>query len=162
MWVLIEANGYGLTPENLDKLKDSGVDSFWLDIKAFDGEVYRKLCGTTNKWVLNAPSEIVERDFVLEVLTLFIPDWVETDQIEKIARLVHQASPDIPFTILAFFPAYKMKKARAPTLSEMMDAFHKVKKTGLKNVKLGNCGVFIKTNQDWEILLNEVGKEGIG
>ena len=34
MWVLIESNGYGLTPQNLDKLKNSGVDSFWLDIKA--------------------------------------------------------------------------------------------------------------------------------
>lgn len=162
MWVLIETNGYGLTPENLDKMKDSGVDSFWLDIKAFDDEVYRKLCGTTNEWVLKAPSEIVKRDFMLEVLTLFIPDWVETDQIEKIARVVHEANPDIPITILAFFPAYKMKRARAPTLPEMLDVFHKVKNTGLKNVKLGNCGVFTKTNQEWEKLLNEVGKEGIG
>jgi pyruvate-formate lyase-activating enzyme len=35
LWVLIETNGYGLTPQNLDLLKDSGVDAFWLDIRAF-------------------------------------------------------------------------------------------------------------------------------
>ncbi|MCK5194911.1 MAG: hypothetical protein KAQ71_13950, partial [Desulfobulbaceae bacterium] len=35
LWVLIETNGYGLTPQNLDYLQDSGVDAFWLDIKAY-------------------------------------------------------------------------------------------------------------------------------
>lgn|GEM_PF-4766893 len=34
LWVLVETNGYGLTPKNLDML--SAVDSFWLDIKAYD------------------------------------------------------------------------------------------------------------------------------
>ena len=73
MWVLLESNGYGLTPQNLDRLKASGVDSFWLDIKAYDGEVYKKLCGTTNDWILKSPAAIIKREFVLEVLTLFIP-----------------------------------------------------------------------------------------
>jgi pyruvate-formate lyase-activating enzyme len=36
--VLLETNGYGLTPQNLDYLQTSGVDAFWLDIKAFDSE----------------------------------------------------------------------------------------------------------------------------
>ncbi|MBW2122960.1 MAG: radical SAM protein, partial [Deltaproteobacteria bacterium] len=38
LWVLIETNGFGLTPQNLDYLGDSGVDGFWLDIKARDPE----------------------------------------------------------------------------------------------------------------------------
>lgn len=60
MWILLETNGYGLTSKNLDKLKESGVDSFWLDIKAYDKEIYQKLCGTTNEWILKTPSEIRE------------------------------------------------------------------------------------------------------
>jgi pyruvate-formate lyase-activating enzyme len=162
MWVLIETNGYGLTLENLDRLKDSGVDSFWLDIKAWDKEIYRKLCGTTNEWILKTPYEIFKRDFVLEVLTLFIPGWVEDDQIEKISKLLLELNPNIPLTILAFFPAYKMKEVKSPSLCDMIRIFKKVKEIGLKNVKLGNYGMFVKTNQDWELLLKEVGINGIG
>ncbi|MCP2605761.1 radical SAM protein, partial [Candidatus Aminicenantes bacterium AC-335-O07] len=93
MWILIETNGYGLTPQNLNKLRDSGVDSFWLDIKAYDEDIYRKLCGTTNEWILKAPYEILKRDFILEVLTLFIPEWVEDDQIIKISKLIYELDP---------------------------------------------------------------------
>jgi len=99
---------------------------------------------------------------VLEVLTLFIPGWVEDDQIEKIARLLQGVNPDIPLTILAFFPAYQMKNQQSPALVDMVRVFHRVKEVGLKRVKLGNCGVFAKNSQDWEYLLQEVGKGGIG
>lgn len=162
MWVLIESNGYGLIPQNLNRLRDSGVDSFWLDIKATDEDVYKRLCGTTNEWILKAPAEIVRRGFVLEILTLFIPGWVEDDQIEKTARLIHEVDAGIPLTILAFFPEYKVKDAKPPTLDEMTRVFKSVKEIGLKNVKLGNCGVFARSSEDWEYLLQEVGKEGIG
>jgi pyruvate-formate lyase-activating enzyme len=162
MWVLIESNGYGLTPQNLDRLRDSGADSFWLDIKAFDEEIYKKLCGTTNEWILKAPAEIIKRGFILEVLTLFIPGWVEDDQIEKIARLLIDVDEGIPMTILAFFPEYKMQDTKSPTLDDMLRVFKRIKKIGLKNVKLGNSGIFARNNKDWEHLLQEVGKAEIG
>jgi len=162
MWVLIETNGYALVPENLDKLRDAGVDSFWLDIKAYDERIYKKLCGTTNEWILKAPYEILKRDFILEVLTLFIPGWVEDEQIIKILKLLVELNPEIPFTILAFFPSYKMKNVKPPTLFDMIRVYKEVKDIGLKNVKLGNYGVFVKTERHWKILLEEVGLKGIG
>lgn len=162
MWVLLETNGLGLIPQNLDRYKDSGIDSFWLDIKAYDKEIYRKLCGVSNEWILKAPAEIIKRGFVLEVLTLFIPDWVEDEQIEKIGRIIFELDPGIPLTILSFFPAYKMKGAKSPTLHDMVRVYRRVKEIGLNNVKLGNCGVFAKSNESWQYLLREVGKEGIG
>jgi len=163
LWVLIETNGYGLTPENLDLLASAGVDSFWLDIKAYDEKIYKKLCGTTNKWILKAPAEIVDRGFVLEVLTLYIPGWVETDQIKKIAELIYEVDPKIPFMILAFFPIHKLSHVRPPTLDEMIRAYKVVKEeVGLKNVKLGNCGVFCKSMSDWIKLLDAVGFSAIG
>ena len=160
--VLLETNGYGLTPDNLDLLASAGLDSFWLDIKAYDEETYKRLCGTTNKWILELPKEIIDRGFVLEVLTLYIPGWVETDQIVKIAEIVYEADSKIPFTILAFFPIYKLSDNRPPTLMEMIKTYFEVKRVGLRNVKLGNCAVFCKTAEDWKTLLSTVGKEGIG
>ena len=163
MWVLIETNGYGLTPKNLEILASGGVDSFWLDIKAYDENIYKKLCGVSNKWILKTPEWIVDKGFILEVLTLYIPNWVEKNQILKIAQLIYEINPEIPFTILAFFPAYKLKNNRPPTLMEMVKTYLAVKEeVGLKNVKLGNCHVFAKTSKEWNFLLNVLGREAIG
>ncbi len=157
LWVLIETNGYGLTPKNLDLLKDD-VDSFWLDIKAYDERVYKALCGATNRWILKVPEWIVERGFVLEVCTLYIPNWVEVNQIEKIAKMIAEIDPEIPFTILAYFPEYKLHE-RSPTLSEMISAYSSAVEAGLKNVKLGNIGVFARSERDFQLLLDLLGEK---
>ncbi len=162
IWVLLETNGYGLTPRNLEILASGGVDSFWLDIKAYDEEVYRKLCGTTNKWILEAPKLIVDMGFTLEALTLYIPGWVELDQIAKIAKLIADVDKSIPFTILAFFPEYKLRDVRPPTLHEMIAAYYVAKNNGLENVKLGNVSVFAKSESDMELLVNLIGVKAIG
>ena len=86
------------------KLNAANIDSFWLDIKGYDEKIYRRLCGTKNKWKLKKPHEIVDRVFGLYVLTLFIPKWLETDQITKIAEKIAVIDPNIPFPSLAFFP----------------------------------------------------------
>jgi pyruvate formate lyase activating enzyme len=140
LFVLIETNGYGLTPENLRVLRRAGVDSFWLDIKAFDNTVHKKLTGVSNNRILEVPQEIKDSGFVLEVLSLYIPNWVETDQIKKIAELLVEVDPEIPFTILAYFPAYKMT-VRSPTLDEMVTAYDAAREVGLQNVRMGNLGV---------------------
>ncbi len=161
-WVLLETNGWGLTPSNLDLLASAGLDAFWLDIKAYDEAVYRRLCGTDNATVLRAPMEIVSRGFTLEVLTLFIPGWVETDQIVAIARLIASLDPEIPFTILAFFPAHQMLDTPAPTLAQMIEACEAVCETGLRQVRLGNCGIFVRTKAQWERLVDRVGLQRVG
>lgn len=96
------------------------------------------------------------------MLTLYIPGWVETDQIARIARLVAELDPAIPFTLLAFFPAFQMQDTPRPTLGQMLQAYEAVKETGLQNARLGNCGVFARSEADWDNLLAAVGQEGIG
>ena len=152
LWVLFETNGYGLTPQNLDFLRTAGIDAFWLDIKAYDGEVHRRLTGAGNDWVLRLPEEILKRGFVLEVLSLYIPGWVERDQLEKIAALLAAVDEDIPFTILAFFPQHEMRHVPPPTLEQMVSAYEAARAAGLRQVRLGNLGVFAKTEQDYKRL----------
>jgi len=88
------------------------------------------------------------------VLTLYIPGWVEVDQIERIARLLSAVDPSIPFTILAFFPQYKMRDVPPPSLDQMLSAYEAVRAVGLEAVRLGNPGVFLKGERDWEKLLS--------
>ena len=156
LWVLIETNGYGLTAHNLDRLQAAGVDAFWLDIKAHDGEKHRWLTGCDNERILKLPAEILKRGFALEVLSLYIPDLVESDQLANIARDLAAVDPAIPFTLLAFFPQYQMQDFRSPTTEEMVDAYRKVKATGLTNIRLGNLGVFVRNDRDQELLLTGV------
>jgi len=156
LWVLIETNGYGLTPQNLDHLQASGVDAFWLDIKAHDVKKHKWLTGCSNEHILRLPEEILKRKFTLEVLSLYIPNLVESDELEKIARDLAVIDPAIPFTILAFFPEHQMKDFRSPNTKEMIDAYRKVKSTGLKNIRLGNPGVFVRNDKDRDYLMASI------
>ncbi|MGQ9630552.1 MAG: radical SAM protein [bacterium] len=158
LWVLIETNGFGLIPENLLILKEAGVDAFWLDIKAYDERVHRELTGTPASRILALPEKIMGMGFTLEVLSLFIPTLVEEDQIEKIAGLLARVSPDIPFTILAFFPAHRLAHLRSPTLREMLRAHDRAKSAGLRNIRLGNIGIFAKTYEDYELVKAHTGR----
>lgn len=152
LWVLFETNGYGLTPQNLNLFRNAGIDAFWLDIKAYDEEVHRRLTGASNDWVLRLPEEIVKRGFVLEVLSLYIPGWVEDDQIKSIAVLLAQVDENIPFTILAFFPQYKMRDVPSPNLEQMVSAYEAARAAGLRQVRMGNLGIFARTEQDYHRL----------
>lgn len=157
LWVLIETNGYGLTPQNLDALKEAGVDSFWLDIKAYNETDHKWLTGCFNRNLLKLPAEIIRRGFVLEVLSLYIPNLVETSQLKKIAQHLFDVDPEIPFTILAFSPEYQMKRYKSPKVSEMIEAYNAVRATGLRNVRLGNTGIFASTKEDHHLLKEKVG-----
>ena len=156
LWVLIETNGYGLTGPNLDALQNSGVDAFWLDIKAYDSEKHQWLTGCSNERILRLPEEILKRGFVLEVLSLYIPGLVEADDLERIARSLNRVDPTIPFTILAFFPEYRMKDFKGPKVKEMVEAYQRVKATGLQNIRLGNLGVFASSERDRQYLTAHV------
>jgi pyruvate-formate lyase-activating enzyme len=148
MWVLLETNGLGLDAAHLETLAAAGVDALWLDIKAFDDEVHHRLTGVSNRQILQVPQAAIRLGMVVEVLTLYIPGWVEADQIEQIARLCAAVDTEIPLTILAFFPAHRLHDVRPPTHEEMLDAGRRTLEAGCKNVRLGNLGVFCNDAED--------------
>ncbi len=81
---------------------------------------------------------------------------METDELAKIAHTLKEVDPEIPFTILAFFPEHQMKDFRSPSVQEIVDAYQEVKSVGLKNIRLGNVGTFARTEKDQEYLLSHV------
>ncbi len=161
MWIHIETNGYGLTPKNLELLYEAGLDSIWLDMKACNESTYQTLCGTTNKWILRLPSMIRDLGIVLEVVLLYIPALVEVDEIECFAKLLSSVDKEIPVMLLAFFPEFKLRTFREPTYNEITNAYKILRKYGLRNVKIGNVGVFCKDYECIRRLISEVGREGV-
>ena len=132
------------------------MDTFWLDIKAHDAEKHKWLTGCSNEHILSLPEEILKRGFTLEVLSLYIPNLVESDELERIARDLSEVDPAIPFTILAFFPEHQMKDFRRPNTKEMVEAYRNVKSTGLKRIRLGNLGVFVHNDEDRDYLMANI------
>jgi pyruvate-formate lyase-activating enzyme len=152
LWVLFETNGHGMTPGNLNLFKEAGIDSFWLDIKAYDDGIHHRITGSSNERILGLPSEMVERGFTLEVTTVHIPGWVEVDQIGAIAASLAQVDPDTPYGIIAFFPEHELRDIPSPDYNQMVKAFEVSVDAGLKNVRLGNLGRFVKTNEEYDTL----------
>ncbi len=162
LWIHIETNGYGLTPKNLDELYAAGLDSIWLDMKAYSEHIYRKLCGTTNKWILKLPQIIKDKGIILEIVLLYIPGLVELDEIRKFGKLLAEVDKDVPITLLAFFPEYQLVNYRSPTYTEMVKAYRILESYGLRKVRLGNVGVICHDHQCIRKLINEIGREHVG
>lgn len=76
--------------------------------------------------------------------------------------LLGSASEQVPFTILAFFPEYRMNSFRVPSLEEMLEAYTAVRAAGRKNVRLGNIGIFAATTAEVEQVLKVTGAGGRG
>jgi pyruvate formate lyase activating enzyme len=68
---------------------------------------------------------------------------------------------EIPFTILAFFPAYQMRDVPSPDMWQMIDAYNAAKDAGLRKIKLGNVHLFVNTREEYEILEKFVGREAV-
>ncbi len=95
---------------------------------------------------------MLKRGFVLEALSLYIPGLVGTDELERVAGLLSGVDNKIFFTILSFFPEYKMKNFESPGVEDMVESYRRVKATGLQNVLLGNIGIFTPTEKEQDYL----------
>lgn len=103
---------------------------------------------------------IHDMGIVLEVVLLYIPDLVEVDQLEKFAELLAGVDKDVPVMLLAFFPEFKLLYLRSPTLDEMVAGYMVLKKR-LNKVRVGNVGVFCKTTDCINRLIELIGREAV-
>jgi pyruvate-formate lyase-activating enzyme len=91
---------------------------------------------------------------------LYIPSLVEVDQLERFAELLAGVDRDIPVMLLAFFPEFKLLRLRPPTLEEMVAGYMALKKR-LNKVRVGNVGVFCKTVDCIDRLIELIGREAV-
>jgi pyruvate formate lyase activating enzyme len=95
------------TPEVLDYLRP-WLDLYKVDLKGFDDKSYRKLGGKLET-VLNTIRLLVEKGFWVEVVTLLVPGFNDSDgELRGLARFLAGVSRDIPWHVTAFHPDYKM------------------------------------------------------
>lgn len=126
-------------------LKSGGNIKF--DIKTWDENLNKVLCGTSNKAALENFRKIGEKYYnqrpklpLLTVSTLLIPGYVDAQEVRNVAKFIAEISPQIPYTLLAFFSAYVLNDL--PTTSrEHAHKCYNIAKKYLKNVRISNTHI---------------------
>ncbi|MDR7463611.1 MAG: AmmeMemoRadiSam system radical SAM enzyme [Armatimonadota bacterium] len=125
------------TPEVLDYLRP-WTDAYKVDLKAMTPAHYRELGGVLSR-VLEAIRQIYARGFWLEVVTLVIPGWNDSDQeLLAAARFLASISPFIPWHVIAFHKDYRMTAPEDTTPQVLLRAARIGEAAGLKYVYAGN------------------------
>lgn len=112
--VLWKSNGF-MTPEAVG-LCAPAVAAVNIDVKGVDEESHRRLTGGSVQPVLAAIQAFREHGTWVEVSTPLIPGVADP---ERIAAVVARISPDIPWHLIRFTPAYRMR-GHDPTAPEAL------------------------------------------
>ena len=131
-------NGY-LSADAIDCI-ESRVDAANVDLKAFQNKTYQRYVGARLQPVLDGLKRMYAAGIWLEVTTLIIPDLNDDPQeLRSIAQFIAQElSPDVPWHISRFFPAYQMSDRPPTPLGALRQAFEIGREAGLHYIYMGN------------------------
>ncbi len=164
------SNGY-MTPEAL-KMISPYLDGINIDIKAFTEKFYREICGARLEPVLDTIRLASDLGIWVEVTTLVIPTLNDSKaELRQIAEFIKSVSPDIPWHISQFYPAYQLTDLpRTPTKTLNMARNIGIQ-AGLRYVYEGNipgrgnentycpgCGMLLIERLGYSITKNRVKK----
>lgn len=125
------------TPEALDFLRP-WIVAYKIDLKSFDDQRYRTLGGTLEH-VLNGIRLVHERGLWLEVVTLVVPGFNDSEtELRGIARFLSSVSRDIPWHVTAFHKDYKMTDPPNTKAAQLIRAAEIGVEEGLRFVYVGN------------------------
>ena len=125
------------TPEVLDYIRPH-TDCYKIDLKSMNDRSYRRLGGVL-KNVLEAVRMVHERGFWLEIVTLIVPGFNDSDdELKQAADYVASVSPDIPWHVTAFHKDYKMTENDNTTAEHLLRACEFGREAGLRYVYAGN------------------------
>lgn len=146
MMTLYVSNGNG-TPEVIEYLKP-WLDGYKIDLKTMQDRHYRKELGGVLQHVLDTIKMVHEAGIWLEVLTLVIPGFNDSnEELWDIARYIRGVSADIPWHVTAFHPDYKMTDRGRTPAETLQRAAEIGLEAGLNYVYSGNLPGRV---QDWE------------
>ena len=116
------------------------LDAANIDLKGFDGAVYRKLNGAELEPVLRTLKIFREEGVWLEITNLVVPTW--TDKPETIRRmcdwLQSNGLGDCPLHFDRFMPLYKLNQLPSTPVSVLENAYDIAKSAGIRYVYIGN------------------------
>ncbi len=122
-------------------LQSGGIIKF--DLKAFDEALNKALCGISNRKTLENFKMISEEYLprasypLLTATTLMVPGYVDFLEVEKIASFVAGCNPEIPYSLLVFYPTFYMGDLPITPRGWAFQCLDTARKY-VRNVNLGN------------------------
>lgn len=131
-------NGY-ITEEALNQLSPM-LQAFRVDLKAFNDDFYRKICGAHLQPVLDSAARARELKMHIETVTLVIPGLNDSmEEMEGLIRwVIEHLGPATPMHFSRFHPDYKMTDRPATPVATLEKIYRKAKDLGLRFPYLGN------------------------
>jgi pyruvate formate lyase activating enzyme len=115
-----------------------------LDLKAWDEALHVALTGVNNKRMLANFSRAAEKVKCrplpppLVASTLLVPGYVDEEEVGRIACFIASLGPDIPYSLLAFHPHFRMEDLPRTPASLARGCLQAAKDAGLSRVRMGN------------------------
>ena len=131
---IMVTNGF-IENEPLEELLEY-MDAFNIDLKTFNDETYRRICGGRLEPVLETIKLASSKSHV-EVTTLIVTGMNDTEEeLTRIFEWLAGVDENIPLHLTRYFPAYKYNEP--PTDVDFMRRMHEKARKYLTNVHLGN------------------------
>ena len=118
----------------------NGIIKF--DLKAWNENLHIALCGVSNKNTLEN-FEYFAMHCKVAASTLLVPYYIDGNEVYEIASFIASIDENIPYTLLAFYPCYKMKDLHNTTKKQALECYRVAMKAGLKRVRIGNVHLLI-------------------
>ena len=141
-----ETNG-SMHPALLRQAADIALHSggcIKFDLKAWDEGLHIALCGVSNKRTLENFQLLAEYASkrpsppFLVASTLLVPGYIDKREISQIAQFISSLNPDIPYSLLAFYPQFMMRDLPTTSRQHAEECLAAAKAQGLKRVRIGN------------------------
>lgn len=114
----------------LPSLED--IDEVCLSIKAYTNAIHRDFTGKSNHKVLENFKRLYHSTVRLRSESILIPNYIDCEEIENIAKFIASVDPNIPYRIDAYIPVPEAPW-RAPMREEVESAANIARKY-LRNV----------------------------
>lgn len=123
-------------------LETRGIVKF--DLKAWDEKLALALCGVSTRpsfenFAMLAEEFLPRADYpFLTATTLLVPGYVDGEEVGRIAEFIASFSPEIPYSLLVFYPAYCMSDLPVTSKEQVIRCFRAAKDAGLRRIHVGN------------------------
>lgn len=124
-------------------IEDKAIDEVCVSIKAISKGLFKDFTGKDNpKQVLENFKRYVNSHLLVRAESVFIPNYIDEEEIEKIACFISEVDKTIPYRIDAYIP-FDNDRLKRPTEDEMNKAKIIVERY-LENVYILHKGVKVR------------------
>ena len=141
----LDSNGTVLVPDYIDELVEAGCNNIGIEPKCAKVETYMKITGFDDRDLAKKYFETVWRaiEYIYErysdkvylgVGLVYNKDLVSLDEVAEAGRKIASIDKKIQVTVLDYFPIFRRRDIRRPSVTEMLNVKKILEEQGLETV----------------------------